>query len=175
MTAIQFTCVNSFIVTTNDTTIFLFIILITGHILVPSVRGNVFLFGTFPASFFFTFVFSIQLMVHINFADDWTRTAYLWCRKRLLYPLHHSHGPRGSVLFCSQTAVSALAKVNGSLQPLKRHRLIHCQTKNIFCPFVTFCIVLLSDDTATHLRVDFLSYLFVGSFPGHLSLFFMDV
>ena len=170
MTAIQFTCVNSFIVTTNDTTIFLFIILITGHILVPSVRGNVFLFGTFPASFFFTFVFSIQLMVHLNFADDWTRTAYLWCRKRLLYPLHHSHGPRGSVLLCSQIAVSALAKVNSS--PSKD---IVSSIAKLRTFFVTFCIVLLSDDTATHLRVDFLTYLFVGSFPGHLSLFFMDV
>ena len=43
--------------------------------------------------FFFIFVFSIQLIVHINFADDWIRTADLWFRKRLLYQLRHNHFP----------------------------------------------------------------------------------
>ena len=49
--------------------------------------------GPFPASFFFILVFSIQLIVQINFADDWIRTADLWCRKQPLYQLHHNHFP----------------------------------------------------------------------------------
>ena len=48
-------------------------------------------YGPFPASFFI-FVFSIQLTVN-NFADDWIRTADLWCRKRPLYQLSHNHCP----------------------------------------------------------------------------------
>ena len=36
------------------------------------------------ASFFFIFVFSAQLIVHIKFADDWIRTADLWCWKQRL-------------------------------------------------------------------------------------------
>ena len=52
--------------------------------------------GPFPASFFFIFVFSIQLTVNkcsINFADDWIRTADLWYQKRPLYQLSHNHCP----------------------------------------------------------------------------------
>ena len=30
-------------------------------------------------------------MFNINFADDWIRTADLWCRKQLLYQLSHNH------------------------------------------------------------------------------------
>ena len=41
----------------------------------------------FQLYFFFVFVFSIQLIVHINFADDWIRTAYLWCSIHKLYLL----------------------------------------------------------------------------------------
>ena len=41
--------------------------------------------------FFFIFVLSIQLIVHINFADDWIRTTDLWGWKRPLYLLHHNH------------------------------------------------------------------------------------
>ena len=55
--------------------------------------------GPFPASFFFIFVFSIQLIVHINFADDWIRTADLWFWKRPLYQLRHNHFPRGHKVF----------------------------------------------------------------------------
>ena len=44
--------------------------------------------------FFFIFVFSIQLIVHVNFAFDWIRTADPWCWKRPLYQLHHNHWPR---------------------------------------------------------------------------------
>ena len=46
--------------------------------------------GPFPASFFFIFVFSIQLTVNkcsINFADGWIRTADLRYRKQPLYQL----------------------------------------------------------------------------------------
>ena len=50
--------------------------------------------GPFPASFFFMFAFAKQLIVHINFADDWSRTADLWCRKRPLYQLGHNHFPK---------------------------------------------------------------------------------
>ena len=49
-----------------------------------------------PGLFFFIFVFSIQLTVNkcsINFADDWSRTADLWYRKRPLYQLSHNHFP----------------------------------------------------------------------------------
>ena len=49
--------------------------------------------GPFPASFFFIFVFSILLIVQLNFADDWVRTADLWCGKRPLYQLRHNHFP----------------------------------------------------------------------------------
>ena len=58
---------------------------------------NGFLNGPFPGSFFFIFVFSIQLTVNkcsINFADDWIRTADLWNRKRSLYQLSHNHCPK---------------------------------------------------------------------------------
>ena len=49
--------------------------------------------GPFPASFFFIFVFSIQLKVHVNFAYDSIRTADLWSRKRPLYQLRYNHFP----------------------------------------------------------------------------------
>ena len=57
--------------------------------------GDKFFFknGPFPASFFFVFVFSIQLTVNkcsIYFANDWIRTADLWYRKRPLYQLSHT-------------------------------------------------------------------------------------
>ena len=45
--------------------------------------------GPFTASFFFIFVILIQLVV--DYADDWIRTADLWCRKRLFYQLHHNN------------------------------------------------------------------------------------
>ena len=57
---------------------------------------SLFLNGPFAASFFFIFIFSIQLTVNkcsINFADDWIRTADLWYRKRPLYQLSHNHFP----------------------------------------------------------------------------------
>ena len=31
--------------------------------------------------------------VRKNPADDWNRTTDLWCRRRLLFPLRHNHGP----------------------------------------------------------------------------------
>ena len=72
----------------------------------PDVQSQVFLkIGPFPASFFFIFVFSIQLIVHINFADDCIRTADLWCRKRPLYQLHHNHFPQSQVLYHSAIQV----------------------------------------------------------------------
>ena len=49
--------------------------------------------GPFPASFFFIFVFSIQLTVNkcsINFADDWIWTADLWYWKRPVYQLSYT-------------------------------------------------------------------------------------
>ena len=46
-----------------------------------------------PGLFFFNFVFSIQLIVHITFADGWIQTADLWCWKRPLYQLRHNHFP----------------------------------------------------------------------------------
>ena len=50
--------------------------------------------GPFPASFFFIFIFSIQLTVYkcsINFAKDWIPTADLWYWKQPLYQLSHNH------------------------------------------------------------------------------------
>ena len=50
------------------------------------------------SKFFFIFVFSIQLTLNncsvYKFADDWIRTADLWCRRRPLYQLSHNHCPR---------------------------------------------------------------------------------
>ena len=43
----------------------------------------------FQGSFFFIFVFSVQLTVNIKLADDWIRTADLYCPKRPLYLLSH--------------------------------------------------------------------------------------
>ena len=51
-----------------------------------------------PGLFFFIFVFSIQLIVHIYFADDWIRTADLWCQKQPLYQLRLNHFPKKEVL-----------------------------------------------------------------------------
>ena len=49
------------------------------------------------SKFFFIFVFSIQLTLNncsvYKFADDWIRTADLWCRRRPLYQLSHNHCP----------------------------------------------------------------------------------
>ena len=46
-----------------------------------------------PDSFLFIFVFSIQfskqLMIN-KIANDWIRTADLWCQKQL----HHNHSPK---------------------------------------------------------------------------------
>ena len=63
----------------------------------PGQKLHCFLNGPFPASFFFIFVFSIQLTVNkclINSADDWIRTADLWHCKRPLYQLSHNHCPQ---------------------------------------------------------------------------------
>ena len=51
--------------------------------------------GPVPASFlnlFSYFQYSRQ-NVHIKIADDWIRTADLWCRKRPLYQLSHNYCP----------------------------------------------------------------------------------
>ena len=40
---------------------------------------------------FFILVFSLQLIVHPNFANDWIRTADLWFWKQLLYQLRLNH------------------------------------------------------------------------------------
>ena len=47
---------------------------------------------------FFIFVFSIpsvesKQMFDIKFANDWIRTADLWCQKRMLYQLSYNHRP----------------------------------------------------------------------------------
>ena len=61
-------------------------------------KGNyvVFLKCANPGLFFFIFVFSVQLIVNIQyiFADDWIQTGDLWSRKRLLYQLSQNHCPR---------------------------------------------------------------------------------
>ena len=44
-----------------------------------------------PGLFLFIFVFSVQLIVHTNFANDWIRTADPLCLKQLLYQLRHNH------------------------------------------------------------------------------------
>ena len=49
--------------------------------------------GPFPASFFFIFVFAIQLIVHEKFANDCIKTADLWCPKWPIYQLRHNHCP----------------------------------------------------------------------------------
>ena len=74
--------------------IILYIRIRMSQLLLPKVYLLlVFKNGPFQASFFFIFVFSIQLTVNkcsINFADDWSRTADLWYRKRPLYQLSHT-------------------------------------------------------------------------------------
>ena len=39
------------------------------------------------------FVFPMQYIVNEN-ANDWIRTAELWCQKRPIYPLRHHHIPK---------------------------------------------------------------------------------
>ena len=54
---------------------------------------TIFLNGTFSATFslFSSFQYSWQYIGNIKFADDWIRTAVLWCQKQLLYQLNHNH------------------------------------------------------------------------------------
>ena len=42
---------------------------------------------------FLFFGFSILLILHTNFADDWIWTADLWCRRQPLYQLCHTTAP----------------------------------------------------------------------------------
>ena len=46
----------------------------------------------FQTSFFFIFGFSILLTAR-KIADDWLRTADLWCLKQLVCKLSHNHCP----------------------------------------------------------------------------------
>ena len=49
--------------------------------------------GPFPASFFFIFVVSVQLLKQLKvnkFAYDWIWTVDLWCRKLPPYQLRHT-------------------------------------------------------------------------------------
>ena len=66
------------------------------------IRTICFLNGPFPASFFY-FRFSSQLTAHKcsmqKFADDWIRTADLWCWKRPLYQLSPSHCPIWTICY----------------------------------------------------------------------------
>ena len=57
--------------------------------------------GSLPASFTFIFVFSIQ--EYINCANDWIRSADLWCRKWPLYQLRHSPQPLSMIRNVSNT------------------------------------------------------------------------
>ena len=49
----------------------------------------------FPVSFFFIFRLfnTYKYVLHINFADDWIRSADLWCQNQLLYQLCHNRCP----------------------------------------------------------------------------------
>ena len=38
-------------------------------------------------------------MLNVKFANDWIRTADLWCWKRLLYQLSHHHCPEVELMF----------------------------------------------------------------------------
>ena len=51
------------------------------------------LFSLFSSYNTVDFVFSIQLIVHISFANEWIWTVNLWSRNRLLYQLRHNHFP----------------------------------------------------------------------------------
>ena len=76
--------------------------------------NTIFKSGPFPASFLFIFVFSIQLIINkcsINFADDWSRTADLWYRKRPLYQLSHNHFPTLNTIK-SKEKISEILKFN---------------------------------------------------------------
>ena len=52
-----------------------------------------------PCLCFFIFVFSKQLVLHVNFADGWIWTTDRWWRKQPLYQLRHSHCPKFSPIF----------------------------------------------------------------------------
>ena len=39
-------------------------------------------------------------MSNLNFADDWIRTAGLWCGKQMLYQLSHNHCPYHLIVLC---------------------------------------------------------------------------
>ena len=65
------------------------------------INTKVFLNEPFPASFLFSFFFSIQLKVNkcsINFANDWIRTVDLWYWKQPLNQLSHNHCPTNAKL-----------------------------------------------------------------------------
>ena len=60
--------------------------------------------GPFAASFFFISLFSTQFLAQLivnKIADDWIRTADLWCRKRSRYQLNHNQCPPSLFIFCS--------------------------------------------------------------------------
>ena len=64
----------------------------------PTWRESTFIccfkIGLFPASFIFISSFPYSWnYVDLKFADDWIRTADLWCRKPPLYQLRHNHCP----------------------------------------------------------------------------------
>ena len=40
---------------------------------------------------------NILVSSNIKFADDWLRTAYLWCRKRPFFQLSHNHCPSKNI------------------------------------------------------------------------------
>ena len=72
----------------------------------------------FPGLFFFIFIFSIPLTVNqftSKFADDWSRTTDLWCRKQLLCQLRHNHYPWTNLVHGHLVPLSARPSLSGSL------------------------------------------------------------
>ena len=69
-------------------------------------------------------------MFIINFADDWIRTADLWCRKQPLYQLSHNHCP---VLSCFPSVIDAEL----SSDPFNLGKNIICQNQKLRNQFLT--------------------------------------
>ena len=75
--------------------------------------------GPFPVSFFFIFIFSIQLTVKkcsINVADDWIQTVDLWYWKWLLYQLSHNHCPKVFVSLFNFCIICEYFVLDGSMK-----------------------------------------------------------
>ena len=149
------------------------------HLPIPklfSTRFIVFKDGPFPATFFFIFVFSIQLTVSkcsINFADDWIRTADLWYWKRPRYQLSHTTTahPIHCLTGTNHSSLTFLLVLNGSsstivalsksyLNPADTPRMDWSQTRTLMAKVwwaqIWLCMITTWDKTLEYLFCHFI-------------------